>query len=286
MSRQEFGDRLGIGAVTLHPHMQRLDAGDGQERVHRRHGWAVVAQRHRPRLGGEGEIAEILVEAQAVIRRLRFCHGRELAAARPVELAGLDHNAAHGIAVAAEELGGRVGHDVSAPLERPAQIRRGQGVVDDQRQAGGMRDIGDRRNVDDDAARDWPGSRRRSPCSAASSARRKFSGSAGSTKWQFQPSFLNDRPNWVSDPPYRLPTGEELIPRLQHGGENQELRGMAGSGGNGGAAAFQAGDPFLQHRHGRVGQPGVDIAEIMQVEQRRSVIDVVEHISRGLVDRR
>ncbi len=52
--------------------------------------------------------------------------------------------------------------------------------------------------------RDWPGSRRRSPCTVGVSARRKFSGSAGSTKWQVQPSFLNDRPNWVSEPPYRL----------------------------------------------------------------------------------
>ena len=33
------------------------------------------------------------------------------------------------------------------------------------------------------------------------SALRKFSGSVGSTKWQVQPSFLNDRPNWVSEPP-------------------------------------------------------------------------------------
>src|SRR5438094_965211 len=31
------------------------------------------------------------------------------------------------------------------------------------------------------------------------SARRKFSVSVGSTKWHFQPSFLNDSPNCVSD---------------------------------------------------------------------------------------
>ncbi len=32
-------------------------------------------------------------------------------------------------------------------------------------------------------------------------ARRKLSGSVGSTKWQVQPSFLKLRPNWVSEPP-------------------------------------------------------------------------------------
>src|SRR5208283_5148904 len=35
-------------------------------------------------------------------------------------------------------------------------------------------------------------------------ARLKFAGSVGSTKWHVQPSRLNDSPNCVSDPPYRL----------------------------------------------------------------------------------
>ena len=44
-------------------------------------------------------------------------------------------------------------HDeVGAPLERPAQIRRGQRVVDDQRDAGLVRDLRDRLEIDDDAA--------------------------------------------------------------------------------------------------------------------------------------
>ena len=55
---------------------------------------------------------------------------------------------------------------------------------------------------------------------------------------------------------------------------------------HGGTAAFQAGDAFLQHRDGRIGQARVDVAEIVQVEERRGVIDIVENISRGLVDRR
>ena len=80
--------------------------------------------------------------------------------------------------------------------------------------------------------------------------------------------------------------GEELVALLQHGREDQELRGMAGGGGDGGAAAFQAGDAFLQHRDGGIGQARVDVAEIVQVEERRRVVDVVEHVGRGLEDRR
>src|SRR5580704_6654654 len=60
---------------------------------------------------------------------------------------------------------------------------------------------------------------------------------------------------------------------------------MTGSGGDRGATAFEAGDALLQYRHGRVGQARVDIAEIVQVEERGGVIDILEDIGGRLVDR-
>ncbi len=61
---------------------------------------------------------------------------------------------------------------------------------------------------------------------------------------------------------------------------------MARSGRDRRAAALEAGDPLLEHRDGRVGQPRIDVAEIVQVEQRGGVVDVVEHIGGRLIDRR
>src|SRR5215469_502057 len=52
----------------------------------------------------------------------------------------------------AQKLRRRVADDVSAPLERPTEIRRRQGVVDDQRNARLMRDRCDPLEIDDDAA--------------------------------------------------------------------------------------------------------------------------------------
>ena len=49
--------------------------------------------------------------------------------------------------MAADELGRRMEHDVGAERQRPAQHRRGEGVVDHQRDLGGMGDLGDRRDV-------------------------------------------------------------------------------------------------------------------------------------------
>ncbi len=105
---------------------------------------AEVAQAQRMAGNGEGEVAEGLVEAQAVIGRLGLGQGRELVVLRPVEAAGIDDDAAHRVAVAGEELGRRMDDDVGAPFERPAEIGRGQRVVDDERDAGLVGDRGDR----------------------------------------------------------------------------------------------------------------------------------------------
>ena len=180
--------------MPLHPHMQRLDAGDGEECVHRRERGAKVAQGHRPRLHGEGEIAEILVEPEPVIGGLRLGQRGKATPLRPVELARFDHDAAQRIAVAGEEFGGRVDDDIGAVLDRPAEVRGGERVVDDQRQTGLMCDFGDAPI----STTTPPGLARFSMKIALHfgvSALRKFSGSVGSTKWQVQPSFLNERPN-------------------------------------------------------------------------------------------
>jgi predicted NodU family carbamoyl transferase len=50
-------------------------------------------------------------------------------------------------------------------------------------------------------------------------------------------------------------------------------------------AAFQRGDAVLKRRDGWVGQARIDIADFLQVEERRRVLGIAKHVSRGLVDR-
>ena len=78
----------------------------------------------------------------------------------------------------------------------------------------------------------------------------------------------------------------ELVARPHQREEGEELGRMPGSGGHRGAAALEGRQPFLEHRDGRVGQPRIDVAEIVQVEERGGVVDVVEHVGRRLIDRR
>ena len=87
-----------------------------------------------------------------MIGGLGLGQGRKTVALRPVEAAGLDDDAAQRMAMAAQELRGRMADNVGAPGEGFAEIGGGQGVVDDQRNT---RLMGDRRHpleIDDDAA--------------------------------------------------------------------------------------------------------------------------------------
>ena len=115
-----------------------------QEGSERRQGGAGVAQQNGADAGHKGGSAEGLVEVQAVIGGIRLGQSRELARnGVPVELAAFDDHTAEGGAVAADELGGGLDHDVSAVLQRAEQVRGGEGVVHNHRQVVLVGDFGD-----------------------------------------------------------------------------------------------------------------------------------------------
>ena len=72
---------------------------------------------------------------------------------RPREAPAVDDGAAQRRAMPADELGERVNDDVGAMMKRLEHQRRGDSVVDDERHAGSVRDIGHRLKVDDVARR-------------------------------------------------------------------------------------------------------------------------------------
>ena len=80
--------------------------------------------------------------------------------------------------------------------------------------------------------------------------------------------------------------GDEFVARLHQRVHHDHLRGMAGGDGEPRGAALERGDALFQHGAGRIADAGIDVAEGLQAEQRGRVLDVVEHEGGGLVDRR
>ena len=83
-----------------------------------------------------------------------------------------DQRAADDVGVAADVLGGRVHDDVGAERERALQVRRREGVVDDEQRAGLVGDLGERRRCRRCPAAGWSGSRPRPPACCPGGSRR------------------------------------------------------------------------------------------------------------------
>ena len=83
-----------------------------------------------------------------------------------------------------------------------------------------------------------------------------------------------------------LARGNEFVARPQQLVKRDDLRGMSRCDGQRGGAAFERGDAFFEDCVGRISNPGIDVSERLQAEQRGGVVGVVEHERRGLIDRR
>ncbi len=68
--------------------------------------------------------------------------------------------------------------------------------------------------------------------------------------------------------------------------EDEHLRRVTRGHGKRGGAALKCRDPLLEHGLGRIRDARIDIAEGLEVEQRRGMINVLEDIGGGLIDRR
>ena len=78
---------------------------------------------------------------------------------------------------------------------------------------------------------------------------------------------------------------DDVVAGLQDRRERQELRRLAARGGERRRTALERRDALLEDVGRRVHDPRVDVAELLQREEPRAVLGVVEGVGRGLVDR-
>src|ERR1700733_10289622 len=117
-------------------------------------------------------------------------------------------------------------HDVGAVLDRPAEIRGGERIVDDQRQTRLMRDIGDSLDIDDHAP--WVGEVLDEDRLALWRERlaevlrlRRIDEMAGPAELFEGETELGERAA------IKVARGDELVARLHEGEEREKLRRMA-----------------------------------------------------------
>ena len=201
-----------------------------------------------------------------------------------MEPARLHDDAAERRAVPAEELRGRVRDDVGAPLDRAVEVRRGDGRVDDERDAVGVRDIREALEVGDLARR--VRDRLDEERLGLLGDRRGVVGGIGGAHERGLDAEAAQRDVQLRDgAAVEVRRGHDVVAGAGEAREGDVLRAQARGGGDGAESALEARDALLEARHGGVREARVDVAVLLQGEPGGGIRGVVEDERGRLVDR-
>ena len=206
-----------------------------------------------------------------------------LAACLPVEVAAVDDHAAKRGAVAADELGRGMHHDVRTVLKRAEEVRRAEGVVDYDGQAVPLGDFGngvDVGNVGVRVAERFQINDGGVVFDGAFDLGEVVRVDEGSFDAELRKRVLEQVVRAAVDGFLR----NHVVTGLREGLQRVGNGGGARSHGQASHAAFKCGDAVLEHALGGVRQAAVDVAGIGQAEAVGGVLGIAEHVARGLVD--
>ena len=176
---------------------------------------------------------------------------------------------------------------MSAPnADRVAQEGRRHRVVDDERHAVRVRDLGDGGDVEHAAGSGCRGSRRRRRAVVRPHRRGEGVGRAGVDEGRLDAELGEVDGEHADAAAVERAGGDDVVAVLRAASAAPSPRAaMPLAEAERGAAALERGDALLEHRDGRVRQPRIDVAEGLQVEQAGGVVGAVEDEARRLVDR-
>jgi len=177
-----------------------------------------------------------------------------------------------------------VQHQVGAQRQRLHQPRGGERAVEQQRQAGVVRDLRHGGHVEhvqprvaQRLAKQQPGVGAHGGAPAIEVGRCHEGG--------FDAKAAQRVLQQVVAAAVERARGHQMPPGARQGGHRQMQRRLSAGGGNGPDAAFERGHALLEHGVGRVADAAIDVTGALEVEQRRRVVARLEHERGAQVDR-
>ena len=186
--------------------------------------------------------------------------------------------------MAADELGGGFHNDVGAVLQRAEQVRGGEGVVDDHRQMMLVGDGGDGFEVRQVGVRIAEGlevDELGVLLDGVLELLRVLGGDEGGGDAVARQGVAQQ----VEGAAVHVLGCDDVVAGLGDVAHRVFHGGRAGRDGQARGAAFEGRDAVFEHALGGVGQTAVDVARVRQSEAGLGVVEVVEDVGGGLVDR-
>ena len=174
--------------------------------------------------------------------------------------------------------------DINAVLKGPAEVGRGECIVDHQRDTCIVGDFGDPRQVHDLQ----PRIAKRLPENQPRVWRNrpgKGIGVARINECRRDPEARQCVIEHIVAPAVDRGRRHDVSPLPHQRNDCQMQRRLSGSRRHRTKPAFQRGNPFFHHSHGRVRYPRIDVPRTFQIEQCRGVIRVLKNVGGGLVNR-
>jgi len=173
--------------------------------------------------------------------------------------------------------------DVRPVLDGTKEHRRGRGVVDDEGNAGLLRDLPQLLEMDD--VQPWVAQRLRIKCTGP-----RTDGAADRVRVRRLDEPRLDAESREGDleevvgPSVEAGGAHQLVAGAEEGEERERLRGLARGHGEPGDAALERRDALLEHVVGGVHDPRVDVPELLEGEEPGGVVGVAEAVAGGLID--
>jgi hypothetical protein len=182
-----------------------------------------------------------------------------------------------------EELGGGVKDQVGAEIERPQQVGRREGGIDQQRQPAGVGDGRDLRNVEHVEARI---AQRLAEQQARLGANRRAPGVgiARIDKGRANAEARQRVFEQVVRAAVERAAGDDVTARAHQRGDHQMQRRLPGGDGDRADTTLERGHPFFQHRRGGIRDARIDMPAPLHVEQGGSLVGILEDERGGQID--
>ncbi len=289
MCGEELGNLERVGGVSLHAQVQRFQTLEEEESVEWGHSLSLVAQTLDASLDAKRnvaqarEVAKDVPQFQTVIAGIFLCEIRELAVA-PVEVAAVHDQSTDRRSMSADKLCCRMDNDIRSVLQRTVQIRRGQRVVDHDRHACFLSNLGDL-FVREDIQLGVAHGLAVDELDLRSQRAAEVLGIAGVHKVNGDAHLRQRVMEEVVGSSIQTGAGDHLIAGLKDVCNSQCNGSLARSGGDARSSTLQSGDALLQNVGGRVHDAGVDVAELLQGKQPRRMRRVIENVAGRLIDR-
>ena len=203
----------------------------------------------------------------------------------PVEVAAVHNYSSYGGRMSVHILGGRVGHDVASPLERPTINRRGEGVVHDERHPVAMGDACELLNIQHAASRVGDGFAKHGARVGAERLLYLLFRSLLVDKGAVDAKFLHRHTKEVERSAVDLGGGHDVRPSLADVEHGVEVGGLSAGSEHGTHASFKGCYLLCHGVVGGVGQTGVEVARFLQVEELCHLLGVIIFESGTLINR-